>query len=95
MVRMMMALACTMVFTQYADAAAVMAIKKRDAREVAAVRNQDPNLPGTIAWQKEQVERKSSCNLARHQGARDENSVQSRSSEPSAAHSTNGRGYVR
>lgn len=95
MIRLMMALACTMAFTQYAEAAAVMATKKRDARELAAIQNQDPNMPGTKAWQKDQVERKASCDVARHQGDRHANTASAQVADASAARPSNGHKSVR
>ncbi len=91
MIRLMMALACTMAFTQYAEAAAMMATKKRDTRELAAIRNQDPNLPGTKAWQKDQVERKASCDVARHQGDRHANTGAAKVAEAVSQSSDNMR----
>lgn len=95
MIRLMMALACTMAFTQVAEAAAVMSVSQRNARELAAVRSQDPNMPGTKAWKKDQVDRKATCNTARHHGDRDANTAPTQVAEAAAARGADGRQSVR
>ncbi len=95
MIRLMMALACTMAFTQMAEGAAVMSVSKRNARELAAIQGQDPNMPGTQAWKKDQVERKATCNTARHQGDRDANSTPAQVAEAAAARGANGSQIAR
>ena len=95
MIRLMMALACTMAFTQVAQGAAVMSVSKRNARELAAIQGQDPNVPGTKAWQKVQVERKATCNTARHQGDRDASTATAQVADAATSRGANGNQSVR
>lgn len=95
MIRLMMAVACIMTFAQVAQGAAVMSVSQRNARELAAVRSQDPNMPGTKAWHKDQVDRKATCNMARHQGGRYASSAPTQVADSAAARSANGRQSVR